>query len=352
MVESYFCNARKIDGVWIFSVEDCLDEFRSKFPDAAVVRQLFVETLQRCVTNYRETGNVIKKGGGRPSKRTHEVVEEATQIMENDPQTSLRQLSQQINLSMGTCHRLLRKDANLYPYRFTSVQELLPLDIPQRLNFCQWFLDTFGNNGDVLQMSFFTDEAWFYKQGYVNSQNMRMWSGNNPHQVVEAPLHPEKVGVWAAVSARRVIGPIFFEGNINAEKYRQEILQVFIGLLHDDELRRAYFQQDGARPHCTHETLQFLREYFDDRIISRNTDIPWPARSCDLTPCDFCLWPYIKNSIYRTPINDLDDLKQRISDKFQEINNTPQFLINAINGITNRALKCIQADGGHFNHLL
>ncbi|CAH1383347.1 unnamed protein product [Tenebrio molitor] len=23
----------------------------------------------------------------------------------------------------------------------------------------------------------------------------------------------------------------------------------------------------------------------------------WPARSCDLTPCDFFLWPYIKISI-------------------------------------------------------
>jgi hypothetical protein len=30
---------------------------------------------------------------------------------------------------------------------------------------------------------------------------------------IESFLHPEKVGVWAAISKRRIIGPIFFEGN-------------------------------------------------------------------------------------------------------------------------------------------
>jgi hypothetical protein len=32
----------------------------------------------------------------------------------------------------------------------------------------------------------------------------------NPHLTQEVPLHPVKVGVWCAVSARRTIGPVFF----------------------------------------------------------------------------------------------------------------------------------------------
>lgn len=43
---------------------------------------------------------------------------------------------------------------------------------------------------------------------------MRTWDAENPHVFVERPLHPEKIGVWAAVSGRRLIGPIFFEGKI------------------------------------------------------------------------------------------------------------------------------------------
>ncbi|CAH1381556.1 unnamed protein product, partial [Tenebrio molitor] len=36
--------------------------------------------------------------------------------------------------------------------------------------------------------------------------------------------------------------------------------------------------------------------------------------------CDFFLWPHIKNSIYTTPINDLAELGNRITQKINEIN--------------------------------
>jgi hypothetical protein len=30
---------------------------------------------------------------------------------------------------------------------------------------------------------------------------------------IETPQYPQKVGVWAAISQHRIIGPIFLEGN-------------------------------------------------------------------------------------------------------------------------------------------
>lgn len=74
------------------------------------------------------------------------------------------------------------------------------------------------------------------------------------HVVVETPLHAENVGVWTAIRSRR-IEPISFNGNINVEIYRQEILQPLFNELHDDELRVVYFHQDGARLYCTCDTL-------------------------------------------------------------------------------------------------
>jgi hypothetical protein len=122
--------------------------------------------------------------------------------------------------------------------------------------------------------------------------------------------------------------------------------------LHDDEMRTGYFQQDGATAHCTRETIDFLREFFDDRLISRNTEIFWPARSCDLTPCDFFLWPHLKNSIFKTPVLDLVDLRQRIENKIVEINNNPLTLQNVIRGFRRRAILCIEKDGEHFQNFL
>ena len=37
-------------------------------------------------------------------------------------------------------------------------------------------------------------------------------------------------------------------------------------------------------------TLHVLRPVFEDRIISRKTDVVWPPRNCDLTPLDEFLW--------------------------------------------------------------
>lgn len=126
----------------------------------------------------------------------------------------------------------------------------------------------------------------------------------------------------------------------------------FIQQLHDDELAEGYFQQDGATPHCTGENLWMLRQYFADRIMSRNTGRIFPARSCDLTPCDYFLWPYLKNTIFTSPISDLEDLKERIQLKFEEINDNSNMLRNCMTGLERRMLMCIQEGGGHFQPLL
>jgi hypothetical protein len=95
---------------------------------------------------------------------------------------------------------------------------------------------TFHSRGtDDLHKVFCTDEAWFHPSGYVNSQNSKMWRVEHPHTFHEKPLHSLKVGVWCAVSGRRVTGPIFFRETITAERY-QELITNFISVLEVDEI--------------------------------------------------------------------------------------------------------------------
>ncbi|EFA12088.1 hypothetical protein TcasGA2_TC011497 [Tribolium castaneum] len=141
-------------------------------------------------------------------------------------------------------------------------------------------------------------------------------------------------------------------GTLTAVRYREEILTPFIEELHDDELRQGLFQQDGATAHCTAETLDFLRMFFDDRIINRNTANDYPARSCDLTPCDFYLWPRIKNSIFVTPIPTIDELRRRIQQKIHEINENPLELGNVLNSVRRRCVMCVEQQGRHFQQFL
>jgi hypothetical protein len=70
----------------------------------------------------------------------------------------LRRLAQEMDLSYGTCHKILKQDLNLHPYKITVVQELLPRDFPAGIRYCQWFLNHLNNN-NTLDLTIFSDES-------------------------------------------------------------------------------------------------------------------------------------------------------------------------------------------------
>ena len=162
------------------------------------------------------------------------------------------------------------------------------------------------NEDDVLEKTFFSDEARFHLSGYVSSQNSRVWSSENPHKFVEKPLHSIKVGIWCAMS-RRLIGQIFFTKTITAERYCNEILHSFVDEL-SEELT-AYFQQDGVTAHTTNFTLCFLNDIFQSRVISIGI---WPPRSPDLSVLDFYLWGAVNQKVYQNKPQNLQELRDNI----------------------------------------
>ncbi|KAJ4426719.1 hypothetical protein ANN_26518 [Periplaneta americana] len=96
------------------------------------------------------------------------------------------------------------------------------------------------------------------------------------------------------------------------------IFMEFVEQLDDVKLSQGYFQQDGATCHTSNESMELIASFFDDRIISRNL---WPPRSPDLTTPDFFLWGYLKDRVYATLPQTLDDLKHNITQEIQAIDN-------------------------------
>ena len=54
-----------------------------------------------------------------------------------------------------------------------------------------------------------------------------------------------------------------------------------------------WIQQDGATCHTARDTINLLKQTFDERLISRNGPVNWSLRSCNLTPIDYFLWEYV-----------------------------------------------------------
>jgi hypothetical protein len=72
-----------VNGSWVYSVQNCLEEFIAEFLNVIVDWKIFEH---RCVKLFRETGGVYRrKTAGQPLKHTAAVIETAIEIMQNAP---------------------------------------------------------------------------------------------------------------------------------------------------------------------------------------------------------------------------------------------------------------------------
>jgi hypothetical protein len=139
---------------------------------------------------------------------TEEKLDDREARLEHAPSKSLKCLAQETGGSKSSA-RMATQLLKLRPYKTTVIHALQPRDPASRVHFCSWFLQSVVEGELYLHLTFFSDEARFHLQGYINTQNNLYWSSQNPHLTHEVRLRPVKVGVWCIVSARRIIGPEF-----------------------------------------------------------------------------------------------------------------------------------------------
>ena len=56
----------------------------------------------------------------------------------------------------------------------------------------------------------------------------------------------------------------------------------------------------------------------NNRVVALDHNIEFPPRSPDLTPRDFFLWGYLKNKVFSISPQDIDILRQRMTDAFDK----------------------------------
>ena len=105
-----------------------------------------------------------------------------------------------LGITPRSVRRILHNDLHYHPYKIQIVQALNTRDYGARVRFCQEMLDLIGEDEDLVNNIWMSDEAHFHVSGFVNKQNVRYWSQANPRALHEKPLHSPKVTAWCAVS--------------------------------------------------------------------------------------------------------------------------------------------------------
>lgn len=268
--------------------------------------------------------------------------------VEDNPKLSLRRRSLQIGISKSHIQRILN-ERKIHAYKPIFNHTLELGDDEKRLYFCLWMGNEIMRNRNFHHNIMFSDEATFSTNGTVSSQHVRYWSDTNPHfRISNNRQYFVKVNVWCAVTYHGIIGPYFFDSNVNQHTYL-DMLRHFLrdGLidLPLDYRQSMYFQQDGCPAHYSRIVVNWLNRKFGDNWIGRNGPVLWPPRSPDLTISDFYMWGRLKQIFYKENLpNNVEILKNRIRDAIASL--TIQEIRNSYKELRLRIELCAERGGG------
>ena len=243
-------------------------------------------TIECLIAKFKETGSVGNNNNGHSGRlilaRTPKRIETLRGCLQESPRKSTCRFSQEVGISKTSVIRILHQDLKLFPYKIQILQHQTEQNKEEWFTFCQDISQRIEDNPGMLDLIFFSDEAHCHLSGHVNKQNMRFWAEAQPHEHAECPLSREKVTVWCAIGRQGIIGLYVFED----DRYLALMRKTFIPALRRKrgvDMDTVIFQQDGAPPHCSNRTLEYLHRYCPgNRLISRHTDFPWPPYSPDL----------------------------------------------------------------------
>ena len=151
----------------------------------------------------------------------------------------------------------------------------------------------------------FSGEAHFHIGGYFNKQNFRIWGSENPNVIIEKPMHPQRVIIWCGFCYGGIIGPFYFFFYFN------------VILIFGSRNWRGWHGRHlvptgwGYLPHSQRNNRSFAHR-FENRIISRNSDVNWLPQSYDFTPLAYFLWRAVKDKCCANHPGTTEALKHEI----------------------------------------
>lgn len=249
-----------------------------------------------------------------------------------------------------------------HAYHFQSVQELSETDKPLRVDFARNMLRRDANDRNFINQILWTDESTFTRTTHFNQHNEHVYAEQNPHAThVRRTQHDFKLNVWSAIIDDKLIGPHFLPEIMTADRYVDFLQNDFNNLLvaAGVNMENIWFQQDGAPIHFARVSRAEVNRLFGDRVLGRfgrgdRQGIAWPPRSPDLNPLDYYLWGRMKGLVYTGGvglIRDIDELRQRIINAFNQVRANPAEIRNAVNLQRERLEQIIAVNGEHIENI-
>ena len=348
-IMEYTIRERVTITAWIITAEVSVEENRQRFRDDFKKDPPPRQTLVDWKNKLLETGSLVKRqpGQGRRRTVTGELnTQRVLQAIENDNTTSIRRLSDELDVPQTSIHRILKK-SHLHPYKPLYSQELFDGDDDRRLQFCEIMNDRFLHDPAFLRKLSFSDECVIHLTGSINKHNIHYWSNENPRVRIKNPGQTPAVTVWVCVSFYGIVARDISCQTMNSERYCDILRDKVIP--HFKRHNQMLYQQDGASSHYSLNARQLLDDNLPGRWIGRRGPVEWPARSPDLTVCDVWFWSYLRDRVFQPrgiKFQSIRELEDRV---LQEMDAIPQAMFrDSFRDFQKRTQRCADVGGGYF----
>ena len=182
-----------------------------------------------------------------------------------------------------------------------------------------------------------------------------MRAAKNPHEIIECNnRNDNKVMIFVAIAEGRVaiVHPFLDEEgrrvSVDGASCYLKLLQDHVWPTFRSTTTRHNLCVDARR--CSTTLHTDLLAKFHGRVVNRGTPIPWPAHSPDLNPLDFHFWAAAQEMVYKKKPQSIELLVQCIKQFASSYD--PATLRRVSQNVLKRARLCLQAGGGHFQHIL
>jgi hypothetical protein len=108
-------------------------------------------------------------------------------------------VTQPIRVSTCTAWKIWLDDLSLFPYETQLTQPLSEDRIQRYYAFVKEKGALLEDSQAILNVTWWSDGAHFHLDGYINKQNVGIWSSENSRHTVGNTQNPERATIWCAI---------------------------------------------------------------------------------------------------------------------------------------------------------
>ena len=291
----------------------------------------------------------VEDDSRRPStSRTADNVERVKQMVRGDHQLTVRMIADELEINHDSVWKIITEDLGMRKICAKMVPKLLNDDQKERrVEVCQGILGHLQTEPDLLQRVITGDQSWIFEYDLETKHQSLQWKCTSSPRPKKARQSRSKIKLMlmAFFDTREIVHMEFLPQSqtVNQHVYK-EILRRLLRSVR--EKRRELWQdnawllhQDNAPVHNALSIRQFL--------VKRNvTVLDHPPYSPDLAPCDFFLFPKLKEVIKGVRFLDMEIIKKAVTTELKRI--PEESFQECMEAWQNRMRKCVRLEGDYF----